>query len=90
MFSAERLRGVRIEFDLLWEPLGLSTISPLFGDVEQREEEDPDDVDEVPVDANDLDPVEFFVALRGLSDEEHDDAAGDDVRGVLFGKHSRI
>ena len=39
-------------------------IGGLLGDVEQREQEDPDDVDEVPVDADVLDAVQLLVLAR--------------------------
>src|SRR5262245_52716102 len=58
------------------------TDSALLRDVEQREQEDPDDVDEVPVDPDQLHPVEL-AALRGvLRDEQHQDRARDHVQRV--------
>ena len=45
----------------------------LLRDVEEREEEDPDDVDEVPVDPDQLHPVELLVLGGLLRHDQHDD-----------------
>src|SRR4051794_15754034 len=56
-----------------------------LGDVEEREEEHPNDVDEVPVDADELHALQLFVLQRVERDDEHHRGAGDDVRGVEAG-----
>ena len=57
-------------------------VSGLLRDVEQREQEDPDDVHEVPIDPDQLDAVELDVLPGVVCDDRHDDRAGDHVEGV--------
>jgi glutamate-1-semialdehyde 2,1-aminomutase len=58
-------------------------------EIEQREEEDPHQIDEVPVEAGDLDrrePLRAELAVAGLpGDHRHDPDADDHVRGVQPG-----
>src|SRR5258705_1037538 len=57
-----------------------------LGDVEKRKQEDPDDVDEMPVDTDVLDAMELLVARGGQRHDEHDYHAGNDVCGMQAGR----
>ena len=54
----------------------------LFRDVEEREQEDPDDVDEVPVEADQFHALQLAVAARVVRDPDHEARARDHVRGM--------
>src|SRR4051794_9747690 len=51
-------------------------------DVQQREQEDPNDVDEVPIVADQLDALEFAVLTHVEGDDRHDHDSPDDVEAV--------
>jgi hypothetical protein len=51
-------------------------------DVEEREEEDPDQIDEVPVDPDELDPLELAIVRASFWTHSMISAARDDVARV--------
>ena len=58
----------------------------LFRDVEEREEEDPDQVDEVPIDPDQLHVMEVYVPRRLPGHHRDDPDAEDHVQGVQPGR----
>src|SRR5829696_6321793 len=86
--SATKTRKYVNRFPMMW-PVDDMSVSPA-DEIEEREQEDPHQIDEVPVKAHDLDrrvPLRGELPLGGhAGDDRHDHHADDHVGGVQTGQ----